>query len=279
MVEAVHTAVAGRTRYRVPELYRSESLKRLLELKLARIKAISRVSASSLTGTLLVCYNTGNTEESIAELIAGIVAEHHNNDHNHHNNSAGDPPGNALVPSAGSPGLLQKLFAAAEDQPQEPWHLWAAETVAVRWHTSPEQGLTDRQAAKNREAYGLNLLPESEPRSGWEIFCDQFKSLPVALLGAAAGLSVVTGGLVDAVLIMGVVVINASIGYKTESESEKIIQSLHTLVRPVALVRRQGGLQEISCGGRGPRGPGGAAPRQLRARRRAPDSRQPPVRG
>ena len=76
MVEAVHTAVAGRTRYRVPELYRSESLKRLLELRLTRVKAISRVSASSLTGTLLVCYNTGNTEESIAELIAGIVAEH-----------------------------------------------------------------------------------------------------------------------------------------------------------------------------------------------------------
>ena len=81
MVEAVHTAVAGRTRYRVPGLYRSESLKRLLELRLTRIKAISRVSASSLTGTLLVCYNTGNTEESIAELIAGIVAEHHEPQH------------------------------------------------------------------------------------------------------------------------------------------------------------------------------------------------------
>ena len=118
--------------------------------------------------------------------------------------------------------------------------------MAARWHTAPEAGLTDRQAAKNREAYGPNLLPESEPRSGWEIFSDQFKSLPVALLGAAAGLSVVTGGLVDAVLIMGVVVINAAIGYKTESESEKVIQSLHTLVRPVALARRQGGLKEIS---------------------------------
>ena len=240
MVEAVHTAVAGRTRYRVPELYRSESLKRLLELRLTRIKAISRVAASSLTGTLLVCYNTGNTEESIAELIAGIVAEHQNH------NTSEDLPGQDGLQPTGSAGLLKTLFAAMEDQPREPWHLWAAEAVASRWHTSPEAGLTDRQAAKNREAYGPNLLPESEPRSGWEIFSDQFKSLPVALLGAAAGLSVVTGGLVDAVLIMGVVVINAAIGYKTESESEKVIQSLHTLVRPVALVRRQGGLKEIS---------------------------------
>ena len=122
MVEAVHTAVAGRTRYRVPGLYRSESLKRLLELRLSRIKAISRVSANALTGTLLVCYNTGNTEESIAELIAGIVTEHHD-----HNNSAGDPPGNDIALSAGSLGLLKKLFAALEDQPREPWHLWEAE--------------------------------------------------------------------------------------------------------------------------------------------------------
>ncbi len=239
MVEAVHTAVAGRTRYRVPGLYRSESLKRLLELRLTRIKAISQVSASALTGTMLVCYNTGNTEETIALLIAEIIAEH--------DNAAGNHPGNGLVPAAGSTGLLKKLFAALEDQPQEPWHLWEAEAVAARFHTSPEKGLTSRQAAKNREAFGQNLLPESEPRSGWEIFSDQFKSLPVALLGAAAGLSVVTGGLVDAVLIMGVVVINAAIGYKTESESEKVIQSLHTLVRPVALVRRAGNLKEISA--------------------------------
>ena len=55
----------------------------------------------------------------------------------------------------------------------------------------------------------------------------------------------VTGGLVDAVLIIGVVVANAFIGYKTESESEKTIRSLQTLVRPTALVIREGRLSEI----------------------------------
>ena len=65
-------------------------------------------------------------------------------------------------------------------------------------------------------------------------------SLPVALLGAAAGLSVVTGGLVDAIVIMGVVVGNAVIGYVTESESERTIQSLKKVVHPVARVKRDG---------------------------------------
>ncbi len=70
-------------------------------------------------------------------------------------------------------------------------------------------------------------------------------SLPVALLAAAAGLSVATGGLADAVVIMAVVGINAIIGYFTESEAEKTINSLKKLIRPYALVMREGGLLEI----------------------------------
>ncbi len=248
MIEAIHNEVPGRTRYRVPGLYRSEALKRLLELKLSRIKAITRVSASSITGTLLVCYNTGNTHETIADLVAGIVAEHENH-------LSAETYGTELPQPAGSLAILtdlipavnplKGLFAAAADQPREPWHLWEAEAVADRFKISPEKGLTVSQVAKNLQTYGPNLLPESEPRSGWEMFAGQFKSLPVALLAGAAGLSVVTGGLVDAVLIMGVVVLNAAIGYKTESESEKVIRSLQTLVRPVAQVVRQGEVKEI----------------------------------
>ena len=56
-----------------------------------------------------------------------------------------------------------------------------------------------------------------------------------------------TGGLLDAVLIMGVVSINAFIGYKTESEAEKTIRSLQTLVRPTALVIREGQMRDISA--------------------------------
>jgi hypothetical protein len=53
--------------------------------------------------------------------------------------------------------------------------------------------------------------------------------------------------LVDALLIMGVVVGNAAIGYKTETEAEKTIESLQTLVRPSAQVRRAGRMVEISA--------------------------------
>ncbi len=74
---------------------------------------------------------------------------------------------------------------------------------------------------------------------------DQVNSLPVYLLAAAAGVSVVTGGFLDAVVILGVVAANAGIGYTTESRAEKTIQSLKSLVHPSAEVLRGAETAEI----------------------------------
>ena len=75
----------------------------------------------------------------------------------------------------------------------------------------------------------------------------QLNSLPVGLLGIAAGLSVLTGGIVDAVVIMAVVAINSTIGFVTESESERTISSLKTLTHPSALVIRDGSRRRIDA--------------------------------
>jgi Ca2+-transporting ATPase len=247
MVEAIHTAVAGRARFRVEGLYRSKSLEKQLEWRLIRLKDISLASANALTGNVLVCYNSGNTPQTIAALIEEVVSECQSQPQ-----PVPSVPGlrrsDAGAEQEDQVGVLDRLkglFAFPAEQPGESWHCLEPEAVLAKWETSRETGLSLKAVQKNRQKYGSNILPEAEPRSGWEMFLDQFQSLPVALLGAAAGLSIVTGGLVDAVLIMGVVVANAFIGYKTESESEKTIRSLQTLVRPGALVIREGRLSEI----------------------------------
>ena len=81
MVEAIHTAVAGRARFKVEGLYRSKSLEKLLECRLARLQDISLASANALTGNVLVCYNSGNTPQTIAALIEGIVSEYRSQAH------------------------------------------------------------------------------------------------------------------------------------------------------------------------------------------------------
>jgi len=119
--------------------------------------------------------------------------------------------------------------------------------VLNQWDASGSTGLSLESALQRAAQYGPNLLPESVPRSGWSIFFDQFKSLPVGLLGVAAGISVFTGGLADAAVILGVVMINASIGYTTERQTEKTIHGLKSLVQPTSTIIRDGALQVMDA--------------------------------
>jgi Ca2+-transporting ATPase len=127
----------------------------------------------------------------------------------------------------------------------ENWHLMAADAVVEALLTSQTSGLSAKLASANLNQYGYNLLPPSPTRSDLSILLAQFQSLPVGLLGAAAVLSIATGGITDAIVIMGVVAINATIGYVTESQSEKIINALKSGDRALTLVLRDGNQMEI----------------------------------
>jgi Ca2+-transporting ATPase len=264
VVQAIHTAVPGRARYKVEGLYHSQSLKRLLEVRLAEKNGISAISANPLTGNVLVSFNSDSTPTTVAVLIEQVVAEYRNHslvplDVNPRQGSK--PTGNRgtiqnKVPATRtsvpqkekfsvSGSFLPSLFVQAEEQKNAAWHLMDAGDVLTAFHSSPASGLSIVAAKRNLETYGPNLLPEAEPRSGWSMLLEQFNSLPVGLLAAAAGISLFTGGLADAVVIMGVVAINATIGYVTESQSEKTIHALKSLVRPSALVIRDGSPHEI----------------------------------
>ncbi|OGW49667.1 MAG: ATPase [Nitrospirae bacterium RBG_19FT_COMBO_42_15] len=232
MVEAIHINVKGRARYRIKGLHRSEYLKRHIESRLSDGKGISYASASAMTGNVLVIFNSNNSYEGIALLIQGIVSEY--------KKSAGTDAINKPYSSA-----AKVINRHSESQKGKPWHFIDTEAVLNFFGVSRGQGLSGDSVAKHLEQYGLNILPEAVPRSGFTIFINQFKSLPVALLGAAAGISIFTGGIADALIITGVVVINAAIGYTTESQAEKTIHSLKKLVRPSALVIRDGKAKEI----------------------------------
>jgi len=248
MIRPVHTQVPGRARYRIDGLARSEAMKKLLESRLALHEAIQQASASTVTGNLLVRYNSGNDAWSIAELIARVLEE------------GGVRAGKAGEPAAALP--VQKLaqrrtapprdreepawksaarkLAPQEAQRQEDWHLLEADAVLAAMESHRKEGLSAEAALRRLTTYGANVLPHPTPRPGWRIFLGQFNSLPVFLLGAAAGLSVFTGGAADAAIILGVVVANGVIGYLTEREAERTIQSLKSFASPHSLVVRDG---------------------------------------
>ncbi|NJL81276.1 MAG: hypothetical protein HC917_25335 [Richelia sp. SM2_1_7] len=114
-----------------------------------------------------------------------------------------------------------------------------------KFSSSQDSGLDKDTVSQNLDRYGKNALAKSKSRSDWSIFADQFQSLPVALLGVASGISLISGGFADAVAIAVVLLTNSVIGYITESQSEKIINSLQNDQIPSALVIRDGEQQKI----------------------------------
>ena len=269
MVQAVHTSVPGRVRYKVEGLYRSEHLKQRIEQQLAEQQWILTVSISTLTSTVLVTFDSqnGHDASAVASLLISVV-DHDRIGRGPVLEKDGPPPGvRARKGSVEvrrtrtdvSPGqtpagkevsslrAVRKEVSHAGDQKEEAWHCLSKGDVLQRWGTSATQGLSEEAARLLYNQYGPNLLPESVPRSGWSIFFDQFKSLPIALLGVAAGISVATGGFADAVVIAGAVVINASIGYVTENQTEKTIHGLKSLVQPTATVVRGGVMASVDA--------------------------------
>jgi P-type Ca2+ transporter type 2C len=264
VVRVVHAAVPGRARYEVEGLYHSQSLKCVIEERLANKPGIHSVSAEPLTGRALVFFDPPHTPSAVAELIERVVAEHQSQAAVAGEGSSGRDPrqrrdrvpyrnGTAADEGPGSPeeqppargGLLRGFLTQLEEQKQAPWHLMAEEAVLTALHSSKASGLSTVAVTHNLGTYGPNLLPEAEPRSGLSMLLEQFNSLPVGLLAAAAGVSLFTGGVADALVIMGVVAINATVGYVTESQSEKTIHSLKRLVHPSALVLRDGSPREV----------------------------------
>ncbi len=125
------------------------------------------------------------------------------------------------------------------------WHLKETAAILAELKTSVTSGLSTLAVQQNIAKYGSNTLPEIRTRSGLVVFLGYFWSIPVALLTLAAILSIATGSTVDAAVIGGVVLINAILGYVTESKSERIILSLKNLVSHSVWVVRNGQTTEI----------------------------------
>ena len=204
----IHTAVPGRARFSVAGLKRNDQVKRALEAGLAG-RGIRSVSASTSTGTVLVLFETGHDLVEITRRL-------------------GESAERALDPEA------------PDDVSAHPsWHAMDADnvTAAVKSHPS---GLSDAEAKTRLAETGANTIAPISGRTQLEILLSQFHSLPIALLAAGAVLSIASGGLLDAAIILGVIGLNGAIGFIAEARAEETIGSLRESRAPVSRVLRNG---------------------------------------
>ena len=99
-------------------------------------------------------------------------------------------------------------------------------------------GLDEAEAARRLAHFGANRLTQAAGRSASRRLLAQSQNALLYVLLAAGAATFLLGHWIDAGVILGVVVVNALIGFVQESRAERALQAVRDLLAPQATVRR-----------------------------------------
>ncbi len=127
----------------------------------------------------------------------------------------------------------------------EKW--WSADIPDIigKLGSHVDEGISSQEVVERRKKYGLNQLAEKKGRSAIALFFDQFKDFMIWVLIGAALVSGFLKEWVDAFAIIGIVILNAILGFVQEFRAEKSLAALKKLSSPTSKVIRDGKHQVI----------------------------------
>jgi cation-transporting ATPase F len=118
------------------------------------------------------------------------------------------------------------------------WHHLPASEVLDLLDSDIQQGLDVFEIKHRQERFGFNVLTPQKGKSSLVRFLHQFNNPLVIILMIASLVTAVLKDPVDALVIFGVVLINAIIGYIQESRAEQAIAALaKTMIAEAAVIR------------------------------------------
>jgi P-type Ca2+ transporter type 2C len=119
---------------------------------------------------------------------------------------------------------------------------WYAKSLADTFDIlgTSEHGLKKSEARERLERNGPNKLPDTKVDGSFIIFLRQFQSPLIYILMIAAGIVLLIGEEVDAIIIAFVLVFNAVIGAVQEGKAQDTLLALKRFVETKAVVLRDG---------------------------------------
>ncbi|MBD3378981.1 MAG: HAD-IC family P-type ATPase [Candidatus Omnitrophica bacterium] len=129
---------------------------------------------------------------------------------------------------------------------RRPWSRNSGE-IARELGVDPERGLSAQEAAKRLKEHGSNALRKKKKKSAWAVLANQFKSVIILLLLAAAGLSFLFGENLQGIAIMVALAINAAAGFFTELKAVRSVEALEKLGKVSTKVLREGEIKAVSA--------------------------------
>lgn len=131
------------------------------------------------------------------------------------------------------------------------WYAMGTKAVLEELKTNGTKGLSAGEARKRLERYGRNELKAREGPGLLKRLLGQLKDPMVLVLLGAAGLSLWAGGgedWVEAVIILGIVLLNAVISLSQEDSAQRALEALRDLSAPMANAVRDGQPCRVEAG-------------------------------
>ncbi len=121
------------------------------------------------------------------------------------------------------------------------WHSLDMARIFDRLETSA-RGLSSSEARARREKFGPNSVTPSRKRFWYERLFAQFHNVLIYVLLASATVTAWLGQWIDSSVILGVVVINAIVGFVQEGRAEHALEAIQKLLLIKATAIRSGKL-------------------------------------
>ncbi|SHI04968.1 cation-translocating P-type ATPase [Desulfofustis glycolicus] len=126
------------------------------------------------------------------------------------------------------------------------FHTMAVKQALERLH-SDREGLSSETASERLAATGPNRLSEPSPEPLLKRFFKHFHDMLIYVLLVSAVITALLKHWIDTGVILGVVLINAVIGFIQEGKAEQALAGIRKMLSPKARVRRDGTWQELAA--------------------------------
>ena len=137
------------------------------------------------------------------------------------------------------PSVKESEKFAAGNAAKPAWHALSGSEVLKHLNGAPH-GLSASEVENRLARFGANTMSDSKSRPAWLRFLLQFRSVLLYVLMGSAIVTALLGYWIDSCVILGVVLINAVIGFVQEDHAERALDGIKELLSPESRVIRGG---------------------------------------
>lgn len=127
------------------------------------------------------------------------------------------------------------------------YHQWSAKDLARHFDVDFKVGLSERKAFFRLEKFGPNSLKKETGAAWLPVLWRQFSNFFIWLLLVAASISYFVDGIGEMLVLVGIAVVNITLGFYQEYRAERALSDLNKNFQVKCKVLRDGKIKEINC--------------------------------